>query len=467
MAAALDPHRGLDHYGHQVWRTDSGLPQNNRPLRAAGRATATCGLGTDGGLVRFDGIDFVTFNVENTPQFASDTVYDLMQDDAAPYGSAPGWACSATAEEPFRAYTSARGLPPTRCGSAIRTAPPGLGDYLRWARYFRRQALHRSGRSPGRQPAQPPGPGGGNTQGTLWLGGSGGVFALSGTRACAARGATAAARQGSERRPARPAGEYMDRRQRRAFPLWRWRADRDSLAQKPTALHPDAAGGMWVGTAAGVLHAGSDGALEALRTNGVDVKRVDRLFHDRQGVLWISTERGVFRLVGDQLQSFAPGSELADSRVLAVLEDREGDVWLGTDSGGLHLLRDQKFTTYTATDGLSGNLVRCVFQSANGDLWIGTDGAGLNRRSGSGFLHYTTANGLSSNVILSLADAPGGGLWIGTPDGLNLLQPGGRARPAIHRRRRPARRLHSLPVPRPRRQPVDWHPARALSFGGR
>ena len=85
------------------------------------------------------------------------------------------------------------------------------------------------------------------------------------------------------------------------------------------------------------------------------------------------------------------------------------------------LLRDQKFTTYTTRDGLSGNFARSVFQSADGTLWIGTDGAGLNRRTASGFRHYTTADGLSSNVILSLADGAGGDLWIGTPDGLNLL----------------------------------------------
>ena len=114
------------------------------------------------------------------------------------------------------------------------------------------------------------------------------------------------------------------------------------------------------------------------------------------------------------------------NRVLAMLEDREGNLWLGTDSAGLHLLRDQMFTTYTTSDGLSGNFVRCVFQTANGALWIGTDGAGLNRRTSSGFAHYSTAQGLSSNVILSLADGGHGDLWIGTPNGLNLLHANGR-----------------------------------------
>ncbi len=39
---------------------------------------------------------------------------------------------------------------------------------------------------------------------------------------------------------------------------------------------------------------------------------------------------------------------------------------MGTDSGGLNMLRDQKFTTYTTKDGLSGNFVRCVLQSSTG-----------------------------------------------------------------------------------------------------
>src|SRR5271170_4160940 len=79
VARALDPHRSLDHYGHQVWRTDSGLPQNTVHSILQTR-DGYLWLGTEGGLVRFDGIDFVTFDAQNTPQLESDIVYDLFQD---------------------------------------------------------------------------------------------------------------------------------------------------------------------------------------------------------------------------------------------------------------------------------------------------------------------------------------------------------------------------------------------------
>src|ERR1700677_4814255 len=78
---APEPQRALDHFGHQVWRTDSGLPQNTVHSILQTR-DGYLWLGTDGGLVRFNGLDLVTFDSENTPQLPSDTVYDLLQDEA-------------------------------------------------------------------------------------------------------------------------------------------------------------------------------------------------------------------------------------------------------------------------------------------------------------------------------------------------------------------------------------------------
>ena len=110
VAWALDPHRALDHYGYQVWRTDSGLPQNTvRSLLQT--ADGYLWLGTEGGLVRFDGTDFVTFNVENTPQFQSDLVYDLLQDAQGALWISTGSSLLRYQAGTFTAYTTQQGLP--------------------------------------------------------------------------------------------------------------------------------------------------------------------------------------------------------------------------------------------------------------------------------------------------------------------------------------------------------------------
>ena len=430
VAMALDPHRSLDHYGHQVWRTDSGLPQNTVHAVMQSR-DGYLWLGTDGGLVRFDGMDMVTFDAENTPQFKSDTVYALREDGLGRLWISTAAGLVSYSSGSFTAYTTAQGLPADTVWFsyedhrhrvwAITAAGPAWFD----GKVFAPVAGAQSASPINRQALAE------DAEGRLWLGGGSGLFALDIASAAprlifhrlsgSVVDAVAVDRQGnvwigSNEGVERYAGLVP-------VPL-----HFPGLPGKTevTALHPDGAGGMWAGTATGLLHIDNDGTT--LRAKGPDQelsrKRVDSLFQDRQGTLWMAGERGVLRLLGNQIQSFAPGSDLAANRVLAMYEDREGDLWLGTDSGGLHLLRDQKFTTYTTRDGLSGNLVRCVFQSNNGELWIGTDGAGLNRRTSTGFVHFTIEDGLSSNVILSLASGTGEDLWIGTPDGLNLLHSG-------------------------------------------
>jgi len=445
MALGLDPQRSLDHYGHQAWRTDSGLPQNTVHSILQTR-DGYVWLGTDGGLVRFNGIDFVTFDAENTPQFASDTVYHLLQDGSGTLWISTAAGLLAYRDGVFQAYTTAQGLPADTVWFsyedrrhrlwAITSAGPAFLDGKDFAPVAGAQAAAPLNR---RALAE-------DGSGRLWLGGSSGVFALDvklgaklGTPASTPR-VTLHLLSGMEVEALQldPQGklwigtgeglESYTGGTLTPVPIAPLPGKPLTVKTQVTALDPDSTGGMWVGTARGLVHLGSSGALLPLRASGLAPQPVDQLFRDREHVLWISTEHGLFRLQDNQLQPFAPASTLAGKRILALFEDREGDLWIGTDSAGLHLLREQKFTTLTTSDGLSGNLVRCVFQSARGELWIGTDGAGLNRRTSSGFAHITTADGLSSNVILALADAAGGDLWVGTPDGLNLLHlrdPGG------------------------------------------
>ncbi len=422
-AVALDPQRSLEHFGHQAWRTDSGLPQNTVHAILQTR-DGYLWLGTDGGLVRFDGIDFVTFDAENTPQFKSDSVYDLLQDDSGALWISTAAGLLRYQNGGFAAFTAAQGLPADAVWFshedrrhrlwAITSAGPAWFNGKSFVAVAGAQSagpLHRHALAE-------------DAHGTLWLGGSSGVLAIDTTVATPSLGlhllgGVAVETVELDREGGLWIGtdEGLERYARGTLTPTLHPPGKTEV----TALYPDAQDGMWVGTATGLLHVNEDGERLALETNGA---RVDGLYQDRERVLWMATERGVFRVEGDKLQSFAPGSPLAVNRVLSMLEDREGDLWLGTDSGGLHVLRDQKFTTYTTADGLSGNFVRCVFQSHAGDLWIGTDGAGLNRRTSTGFAHYSTAEGLSSNVILSLAGGSGDDLWIGTPNGLNLLQQG-------------------------------------------
>src|ERR1700674_4663399 len=63
VAYGLDPHKSLTQYSRTVWTQQHGLPQDT--VRAIAQTDdGYLWLGTDEGLARFDGYDFVTLTKE-------------------------------------------------------------------------------------------------------------------------------------------------------------------------------------------------------------------------------------------------------------------------------------------------------------------------------------------------------------------------------------------------------------------
>jgi len=77
-ALALDPSRLITQYGHDLWLTRDGLPQNS--VRAILQTRdGYLWLGTWGGLARFDGVRFTIFNRANTPALRDSRITALTE----------------------------------------------------------------------------------------------------------------------------------------------------------------------------------------------------------------------------------------------------------------------------------------------------------------------------------------------------------------------------------------------------
>src|SRR5947209_15507284 len=63
--AALDPSKALTQYVQQSWRTESGLPEGSVTALAKA-AGGYLWIGTEEGLVRFDGLQFTVFDTRRT-----------------------------------------------------------------------------------------------------------------------------------------------------------------------------------------------------------------------------------------------------------------------------------------------------------------------------------------------------------------------------------------------------------------
>jgi ligand-binding sensor domain-containing protein/signal transduction histidine kinase len=400
--SALEPSTSLANYNRQTWMMENGLPQNTVQALVQTR-DGFVWLGTEVGLVRFDGNGFEVFDKNSTPALPGNDVRCLLEtrDGALWIGTSEGLA--RWKDGVVTAFTTKDGLP----GKGIRALLEAANGIL-WAwtdqglarlndeeRFvdataktgFQASAITRV-ISDG--------------QGVLWVGTQ--------DRASIYRdGRWTVPEPQSGMFPWIPAGpiEFIQ-----AFHGRVASADKSTLAM----LDGDKKRG--------------DNALDHF-TVGKELpgSRIQALFADREGSLWIGTNGGLARWVGGKVQRLPVTDPLAMASVLALMEDREGNLWVGTETGGLHILRDQRFRTLGAREGLSSDATTAVVEDGAGTLWVGTSGGGLNaiRRNAAGVSavrSYSVRDGLLSDVILSLAAAPNGDLWAGTPDGLNRIRAG-------------------------------------------
>ena len=78
-AVALDSPRELSQFGHEVWLTENGLPQNTVHAIAQ-TSDGYIWIGTEEGLARFDGVKFTVFDKQNTPEIKSNYIRSLLAD---------------------------------------------------------------------------------------------------------------------------------------------------------------------------------------------------------------------------------------------------------------------------------------------------------------------------------------------------------------------------------------------------
>lgn len=388
----LEPTTPLASYGRQGWGLENGLPQNTVQALAQG-ADGFLWMGTEAGLVRFDGTGFQVFDRTTSPALPGNDVQCLLaaSDGSLWIGTSEGvarWKHGAVA-----VFESKEGLP----GNNVRTLLES-DDRQIWA--WTGEGL---ARFDGKRFID-------DTAATHFATGSITSVTSNGQHEIwvSSLEDVAVFRQGhwvaAHREPPVPGGEVDFVQQSR---------DSQALASKSAVV---------------ILRAG---ALAARMRVGVELpgSRIQVLRFDREGTLWIGTNGGLARWVDGEIQRLPITDPLASASVLTLLEDSEGNIWAGTEQGGVHILRDQRFRVLGARRGLSSDDTTAVVEDDRGTLWVGTAADGLNAlvHDGAGTAApriFSVHDGLPSDVILSLAAAPNGDVWVGTPDGLGRVRGG-------------------------------------------
>ncbi len=394
-ANALDASKSIKQYSHQVWQAREGLPQNSIHAMIQTR-DGYLWLGTQEGLVRFDGVQFAIFDRSNSPWLRSNYVQALLEDrDGGLWVGTNGGGVTRWKDEAFFAATRNEGLAgdqvnclfQDRNGSVWIGTTTGLSRYVR--RGFTEEGLPGSLRHSDIRAI------GEDHHGGIWIGTGGGELL-----------------------------RYTD---------GHWiREQVRGLGESPIRVFArDHDGNLWIGTEGGGLASWKDGNTNLFTVaSGLSGGKILSILEDREGSLWIGTDgAGLSRLTGEKWTSYTKGEGLSSGFVASLCEDREGSLWIGTHGGGLNRLSDGSFAPFGSGEGLSYDDVSTFLEARDGTFWIGTWGGGLNAMKGGTVTHYTSRDGLSYDEVSSLAEDPDGSIWVGTwGGGLNHLV-GGRFRP--------------------------------------
>jgi ligand-binding sensor domain-containing protein/anti-sigma regulatory factor (Ser/Thr protein kinase) len=394
-AYALDPSRTLTQYVHRIWQLQNGLPQA-WIYSIVQTQDGYLWLGTQTGLVKFDGARFTTVQQLAGVSNANLWVTHLIEDHAGALwiGTTQNGLLRLQGADVTR-YTQAEGLPagPVQClfddteGNVWVCTPNGLAEI---------------------------------TQGKVRVFGQ--AEGLSG------RDVHAACVAPDGRLVASAAGPAQLGTLNSASPADAPRFESRALAVPSSTVVQTmlcaSDGTVWIGTSDGLLRV--KGAVETRLTtaDGLADSSILTLMQTKDGSVLAGTKNGFSRIRASEIDSFRPSDGLSQSTVYSLFEDREGSLWVATKHG-LNQFVDARGISYTTSEGLPTNNTGPVLQDSAGVVWVGTLGGGLARFDGHRFATtLTTRDGLTSNRITTLAEDSAGDLWVGTDGGLNRLRKG-------------------------------------------
>ena len=179
------------------------------------------------------------------------------------------------------------------------------------------------------------------------------------------------------------------------------------------------------------------------------------MFRDRDGGLWVGTlQRGLLHVHQGRTSVFAQSDGLSSDHILTLFEDREGNIWVGT-TDGLDRFRETPVFSISVKQGLSNPSVESVLVARDNSVWLSTldglnhwnDGrvttywpggrgaysARVRATEQTRSAFYTSEKeavgeigdpGLPDSTVGSLYEDDRGRIWVSTPKGITRFENG-------------------------------------------
>jgi len=364
---------------------ENGLPQNTVQALAQTR-DGFVWLGTESGLVRFDGNAFVLFDQNSKPALPGNDVRCLLaaNDGALWIGTSDGLA--RLKDGVVRTFTTSNGLP----SNSIRSVHQGQQDAVIVS----------------------------TTDGEIGVDGTR-IVPLQNDRLQGPSALYQVDMGNSVRAVVNKTTVEIMQNGRNQH----WTLGKEFPGTRIQTAYADREGGLWIGTNGGLVRWASGKIDRFPVTDPLAAASILAFLEDREGNIWVGTETSGLHILRDErFRTLGTRDGLSSDATTTVVEDAAGVLWVGTSGNGLNGFTQNgstvtKVKTLTVREGLSSDVILSLAAAPNGDLWVGTPD-GLNRVRNGAVSSFTSADGLPDDFIRSLLVDADGTLWIGTRRGL-------------------------------------------------
>lgn len=198
----------------------------------------------------------------------------------------------------------------------------------------------------------------------------------------------------------------------------------DSMRSAVYQLIEDKSGGLWVGTAGGgVFRRQTTAKWLSMRQGPLAHDPVNALLLDEEGTLWFGLQGGqLFQAHSQAVTAYRLDVPNEQNIAQSVCAGHDGSLWVGTYGAGAYCLRDGLWTNYGLDQGLTNLYVFSIYEDSSSNLWAGTRW-GLYRFNGEGFELFSGFP-FSDVPVLSLLRTRDGALWLGSNRDVRRLKDG-------------------------------------------
>jgi ligand-binding sensor domain-containing protein/signal transduction histidine kinase len=393
-ALALNPALDVSQYAHTSWKIRDGFTKG-QISSIAQTSDGYLWLGTEFGLLRFDGVRTVPFQPPAEQQLPSSFIYSLL-----------------VARDGTLWIGTSKGLASWKGGKL--TQYPELAGQIIFSLLE-------------------------NREGTIWAGGA----AVPTGKLCSIQNGSVRC-YGEDGSLGRGVVGLSEGSKGNLWVgvnagVWRWEPGPTKFYPlqepdgTPMVLGEGEDGALLIGMSGGIQRL-VDGKTETYPLpDTVGQFRAKRMLRDHDGGLWIGTvDRGLVHVHQGRTDVFSPADGLSGEHVYTLFEDREGNIWVATING-LDRFRDFAVATVSVKQGLSSAVVGSVLASTDGSVWLATYD-GLNRwnngqmtiyrerAEGTTGVREIVGSGLPDEGVESLLQDTRGRIWVSTSRGFGYLE---------------------------------------------